>query len=59
MRNAFLVKIFELLYSFLVLSITVVAVGYSYIIVGNSVEKIWILRLFFVSLRYINEMQKL
>lgn len=59
MRNAFLVKIFELLYSFLVWSTTVVAVGYSYIIVGNSVEKIWILRLFFVSLRYINEMQKL
>lgn len=59
MRNAFLVKIFELLYSFFVLSTTVVAVGYSYIIVGNSVEKIWILRLFFVSLRYINEMQKL
>lgn len=59
MRNAFLVKIFELLYSFFVLSTTVVAVGYSYIIVGNSVEKIWLLRLFFVSLRYINEMQKL
>ena len=59
MRNAFWVKIFELLYSFFVLSTTVVAVGYSYIIVGNSVEKIWILRLFFVSLRYINEMQKL